>query len=492
MPSLLWDQIGDRQFQAGLDRGVLYFETKDIIEGGTIPYDIEFVGEASAAGNTSSLDITLPTVETADFALIAVVASSEPTSVPSGWSSVGTVTNGSLNIFLYKRMVIAVDSGWVMTFGFGGVTKVAISVVVYRNVIATTPIHVSGTSTQSGTAHPTTTSLVTTEDACVRVAIAADRGSPGSPSSWSWASPFAIRNQISNSSGGATSVTIADDLTPLVTGSIAGTTATSTNSLTGATILLLLQPKAPAVTEDEIIYEQTAIPWNGLISIDEDHNDEKSSPLYLDGNKYYDIPGFEDYASTLNVFTYPDEFLPFAGFFEGENGVYFDDQPVSSFHLCYRTKLGNDINGIDLGYRIHILYNLTAAPVETTFETLSDTVSPTTFSWGLSSVPMKLGGYRPSSHIIIDSTLIEADLLSTLEDKLYGTELDYPELPTIEELYEDLMDYRAIIITYNGDGTWTADGPADLIEVVGDTFTINSNRAFYRDANEFDIWSSAE
>lgn len=492
MTKLLWDTAGERYFRTGIDRGVFYYDTKTIIPEELDPYEIEFVGANSNFGNTSSLVCLVPNVINADYGIAALAASSEPLTKPSGWSLLDTVTNGSLNIYLYQRFCTDFDAGSSLTWTFSGVTKVAVVVAAYRNVRNSPAFNVKASTTQSGTAHPTSSSLVTTVDNCVRLAIAADRGSPGSPSSWSWASPFDIREEASNSGGGATSITIADDLTLLPAGSVAGTTATSTNSHTGATFLILLQPKDPVLIPEQVIYDQTAIPWNGLTSIDEAHDDEENESLYLEGIKFYDLPSYEEYTSTLNAWTYPDEFIPFSGFFENENGVFADDQKVTSFHLCYRTKLGNDIHGADLGYRIHLLYNLTAAPSDTTFTTISNTITPSNFSWELSSVPMELGGFHPSSHIMIDSTQIESDLLETLEALLYGTEEESASLPTIEELYDILLEYKAIIITDAGTGVWTATGPDELIDVDGDVFTIRSNRAFYQNANEFDIWSSAE
>ena len=43
-------------------------------------------------------------------------------------------------------------------------------------------------------------------------------------------------------------------------------------------------------------------------------------------------------------------------------------------------------------------------------------------------------GYKPTAHMTINSTLIEAAKLKLLEDKIYGTENSESTLPTPDEV----------------------------------------------------------
>lgn len=180
----------------------------------------------------------------------------------------------------------------------------------------------------------------------------------------------------------------------------------------------------------------TSAPWNGLISVEESPNVEVKS-FYLDGVKYLAslIPG--DFLGTLKAYTYPEEFDVVNGIVTLSPGLNLHDQPPKSFSLSYRTKIGNDIDGLDHGYMIHILYNVFAEPDSKAFNTLSGSdVKPVDFSWKLSGTPQKHVGYRPSMHISINSITTPPEVLETLENTLYGTVSTVPSLPTISEIVD--------------------------------------------------------
>lgn len=164
------------------------------------------------------------------------------------------------------------------------------------------------------------------------------------------------------------------------------------------------------------------VAWNGLISVEEDMGSDTSEPRYFDGVKYLDQPSEGNYAATLTAFTYPEEFEEYQGVESLVAGLYVGDQASKPFGLSYRTKVGNDVQGLDLGYKIHILYNLTAVPAPATYETLSDGTSILAFNWSLTAVPEPIPNYRPTAHVILDSRDLPADLLTTLEAILYGGE----------------------------------------------------------------------
>lgn len=181
------------------------------------------------------------------------------------------------------------------------------------------------------------------------------------------------------------------------------------------------------------LLDGTAVPWNGLTSVSETRTREVKS-YYLDGVKYldYHVPG--TYAGKLQAFTYPEELEPLLGDAEFAPGVVAHDQRASLFHLAYRNRVGNDLQGSELGYRIHILYNLTASQSDVSFGSADNNVAAQEFEWNLSGTPSQMFGIRPTSHVSIDSTRIDPDLLAEIEVLLYGTAEADPALPDLVTL----------------------------------------------------------
>jgi hypothetical protein len=175
-----------------------------------------------------------------------------------------------------------------------------------------------------------------------------------------------------------------------------------------------------------------AVPWNGLTNITEDPSREVKS-YYLDGIKYLDhyVPG--SYSAKLDAFTYPDELEELTGTMVYAPGVFLHDQRAKVFHLSYRTGVGNDIDP-NLGYKIHILYNVMAVPAGAGLASLNDRVAPAAFSWALTGTPPQMFGVRPTSHVSLHSRLIDPGLLETIEGLLYGTEDADPALPGMVDL----------------------------------------------------------
>lgn len=178
----------------------------------------------------------------------------------------------------------------------------------------------------------------------------------------------------------------------------------------------------------------SGVPWNGLTGVDEDFSDDGGDPVYFDGIKQLDSPLIGNFSATLSALTYPDEFLDFEGTESLGNGLYVDNQVPKTFGLSYRTLVGNDALLTDYGYKIHLLYNLTASITGDSHETLGSSVNPVEFSWSIGSVPVEIAGYRPTAHLIFDSSRMVGTLLQSIEDILYGTALVNPRLPTIQEL----------------------------------------------------------
>jgi len=177
----------------------------------------------------------------------------------------------------------------------------------------------------------------------------------------------------------------------------------------------------------------SAVPWNGLTSVTETVSREVKS-YYLDGVKYLDrhIPG--SYAAKLSAFTYPDELDVLLGTAEYAPGVFLHDQRAKLFHLSYRTLVGNDIDGTDHGYKIHVVYNVLAVPSDRASDSLDDSTDLSPFEWDLSGTPNVMFGMRPTAHLSLDSRRIDATLLETLEEMIYGTDDDDPSLPLLVDL----------------------------------------------------------
>jgi hypothetical protein len=169
------------------------------------------------------------------------------------------------------------------------------------------------------------------------------------------------------------------------------------------------------------------VPWNGLISITENVSGGEASSIYLDGKKYLDIVGNEDFEATLEAFSAPPEFNAANGAVTLAPGLFATQQPRKLFGLSYKTIIGNDLSSV-AGYKLHLVYNVVASPSAKTNKTLDANPDPATLSWTVHTVPPSANGYKPTAHLTIDSTLASPTALTALEDLLYG-QVDLPFLP---------------------------------------------------------------
>jgi hypothetical protein len=178
--------------------------------------------------------------------------------------------------------------------------------------------------------------------------------------------------------------------------------------------------------------------WNGLTTVTESPSGAESNPQFADNIKYLNLVSAEEFGATIEAFTYPDEFGQCDGTAEPQPGVYLGQQGRRVFGLAYRTRKGNDIQGTDFGYKIHLVYGALAAPSEKAYSTINDSPEAITFSWEVSTtpVPVNTGDLKPTSLLVIDSTQVAADDLAALEAILYGTEVDDPRLPSPDEIIQ--------------------------------------------------------
>lgn len=181
--------------------------------------------------------------------------------------------------------------------------------------------------------------------------------------------------------------------------------------------------------KDDGTYDK-GVAWNGLTAVNESPSGAEANDLWADNMKYATLRSEEQYEATIEAYTYPDEFGVCDGSAEVATGVHFGGQSRRPFGFSYRTKVGNEVKGMELGYKIHIVYGLTANPSEKNYETVNEDPDAMTFSWEVQSTPVPTEGFKPVSHITIDSTKVDATKLATLEAQLYGGESGDATLPT--------------------------------------------------------------
>ena len=228
-----------------------------------------------------------------------------------------------------------------------------------------------------------------------------------------------------------------------------------------------------------------------MTSIEEAVSTE-SEAVYFDGVKFNDIVTVGDFSAVLRAFTYPDEFLFYEGTLRDQTGFYVMNQPQSRFGLSYQTKIGDDISGIDSGYKIHVLYNLTAIPASKAYQSLGENVDPLEFEWNISSIPEEIENFRPTAHIIFNSREIDPNLLKDIEEILYGNEENQPRLPSLKGLATFIRKWDRLIITDLGNGLWSAESNVEGVITMLDatTFEIVTDTATYLDSNTYEISSS--
>lgn len=174
--------------------------------------------------------------------------------------------------------------------------------------------------------------------------------------------------------------------------------------------------------------------WPGLISVEESPSGGGPRPFYHDGIKYLNLAAAEEFEATINAYSAPPEFGPCDGVGAVYNGLFATQQPRKPFSMSYRTKVGNDLDGVDHGYKIHLVYNALAAPASRSNQTISDKPDIGTLSWKITTLPPGVSGLKPTSHFVIDSRFTPDDILEQIENKLYGNSDFGATLPTVAEL----------------------------------------------------------
>lgn len=205
----------------------------------------------------------------------------------------------------------------------------------------------------------------------------------------------------------------------------------------------VLYKYAESTGEGDAAGFKNGVAWNGLTAVNESPSGAEPSPLYADNIKYLNLISAEEYAATVEAYTYPDEFEECDG--SGElvkgSGVYVGQQPRKMFGLCYRTLIGNDVTPAGSNaemYKLHLIYNCTASPSSRDHATVNDSPEAAQLSWEVSTTPVEVPNMKPTASIVIDSTKIAKEKLAAIEKILYGDETSEPRLPYPTELAEIL------------------------------------------------------
>lgn len=185
---------------------------------------------------------------------------------------------------------------------------------------------------------------------------------------------------------------------------------------------------------DETGAYNNGVAWDGLTAVTESPSGAEATALYADDIKYLNLISAEDFAATIEAYQSPKEFDECDGSAEIAPGVTIGQQKRKTFGFSFQTIIGNDSAGNDLGYKIHLIYGATAAPSERAYTTVNDSPEAMTLSWELTTTPVSVTGFKPTAHVEIDSTKIDASKLAALEEILYGSDSEEARLPLPDEI----------------------------------------------------------
>ena len=176
------------------------------------------------------------------------------------------------------------------------------------------------------------------------------------------------------------------------------------------------------------------VAWNGVTNISESPSGAEATTLWANNGKYLNLYSVEEYASSIEAYTYPDEFAECDGSAEIAKGVSIGQQTRKSFGLAYKTLVGSDTDGNDHGYKLHLVYGCKAAPSERSHATVNDSPEALSFSWEISTTPVSVTGHKPTASVEIDSTKVNAEKLAAFEKILFGSDTAAARLPLPDEV----------------------------------------------------------
>lgn len=168
--------------------------------------------------------------------------------------------------------------------------------------------------------------------------------------------------------------------------------------------------------------------WNGLSGVTQRPSGAEETAVYADNMKYLNLLSAEDFGITIECYTYPPEFEQCNGISSYLPGIKLAQQNRKKFGFTWRTMIGNDTEGTDAGYEIHIVYNCSAGVTELTNTTVNESPEAASMSFEVSTTSVNIPGkdangrdFKPTAHITFDSRFMTKDQLEKLEGILYGT-----------------------------------------------------------------------
>lgn len=216
------------------------------------------------------------------------------------------------------------------------------------------------------------------------------------------------------------------------------------------------------------------VAWNGLTGVTEKPTGAAATPQYADNIKYLNLTSSEDFSATVEALTYPAEFAQFDGSVVLSGGVSLGQQARRTFGLSYRTRVGNDVSGTDLGYKVHLVYGCQAAPSERPYTTINDSPEALAFSWDLSTTPVSVTGQRPTAIVTVDSSRVTAANMTLFENTVWGTASKIPRLPLPDEVIG--LFAGSLVLIANGPVTPTYNATTKVVTIptqASVTFRVN-------------------
>lgn len=204
------------------------------------------------------------------------------------------------------------------------------------------------------------------------------------------------------------------------------------------------------------------VAWNGLISVTESPSGAEATAMYADDIKYLNLISTEEFGATIEAYTYPAAFGQSIGYSTPIAGLSISQQERKKFGMSYVTKIGNDVQKDEHGYKIHLIYGAKASPSDSEYGTIDDSPDAITFSWEVNTEPVLVNGHKPTATVVLDSTVFKRHgaeaALAQLEDILYGGIEGQPaRLPSPSEIQE-IVNYQVILRDSNGNAILDHDG----------------------------------
>jgi len=244
------------------------------------------------------------------------------------------------------------------------------------------------------------------------------------------------------------------------------------------------------VSKGVLYIDGVGVSWSGLVSVDENPSGGDAKSYFIDGVMYLLYSGRERFSADITAFYSPREFDLCEGIVAVHPGMYVSQQRRKLFGFSYRTRIGNDLDGSDHGYKIHIVYNALAAPTPRKYATMNDNTDPGLLSWSITVKPVSIPGAMRSGHIVIDTTTAPDYAVSQLEDILYGTDSSVPRLPDPGEIASIFEGVTSFTVTDLTGGRFSIAGSSfEVSELDTGIWQITQDGVTAVDSDSFEITS---